>query len=900
MGECVSRRIFSLGLMWMLVMICVSQAVAQEAPAPPAPAMPRLLEKPLLTLLPPDAPLMAGQDTSLRFQVLSVEGLPIEGVLMGATVDKGRILRIQEVKPGLHEAQLQVPPVTSPSLVGLQLRATVGGALVTRTFSLPVGVPMEGRLQLTVSSNTLKLGRTREVPFTIRGTHPDGRAIRLENTTLQASMGRVERLQMLPGGQISGVFVPEDRNIPHVAILAVFAGEGEQQLRAWTVLKMSASPEIPFSTEPGARVWVEIAGTTFGPVVAGRDGEARIPVEIHPGAKNMTVRVVDKAGNSSRSAQSLGIPRIPLSLLHMDRDRFRMDEQKPLNLTLLRVDELGNPVQEFPGQLKDTGGTLGGLVLEAPGVFTTTYLPPSVVGRSEVIWSIPLPEGGEERSSASVEVLEGAARRLEFQVIPERLRTDDPPAEVTLKVFDRLGNPATGVKASVEVPVGTVEAFRRISPGEFLTSFRPPSDLSALQPDSAGRYPVTLRVAVQRLPGEGPATALELENAPAAVLAGGQDVTLKVRARNRWDSPVAGVVVRASVEEGGGKIEARAETDARGTASFRYSPDAQVGPVVVHFWLDAQPQTVKRTQVLQTSRLAEEADRVLEATSVNKADADLTQEVQIELVAGRVRTVEVVAFPNVVYVNSRQASDITIRLKDPSGNLVDDPTLKLFASAGTVSPPRRSKKGTWYEAQYVPPPVVLPDARVRITATNDAGDFVGSTEVALMRADGRVLGTARVGVVSNFGQVLSPYLNFEAMLQLPAISPRVFLGGGIGYYVFDVSTVRIDILPIKVFATYRQSFGQLTPYFGVGPLAGMLVAQREFLGGDGMPTSKRSVSLRPGVGAKLGLEYAIGPGGIGLDLDLLVLNPGSIPALGLDISQNLGGISLGGGYVAHF
>lgn len=911
-----------LSALLLLVLLAVqapygwASAASTTLPSEPA--------RPFIYLLPNAAPLEQGREGSVRLLVATPSGQLASGLLLRTVTDRGRVLAIDENPAGIYTLTLQAPPSATDTVMRVSVQTQREGQPVEQHFELPIRASQEGILKLEPAQTTLKLGKVRDVAVTLSGRHPGGRPIRQEELVLQTNVGRLEQLKTVAPGRFTARYVLEERNIPQTVVMAAFVGEGPQRLAAWASLKLVATPEIPIETEPGARVWIEIDGATFGPALADAAGIARVKVQVAPGARTMNVRVVDRVGNSSRSAQPLGIPRVPLALLQLDRRTYRMDEPEPLGVTLVAVLENGTGHLELPGRFEPGRGQLGGVVALAPGIFFTTFRPASGVGRADLLWRHPLPEGGEEQLSTSVEVLEGAAASIALQVEPGRLRTDDPPAAVNLKVFDRLGNPATGVEARLVVPVGSIEPLRRIGPGEFVSAYRPPQELTGLKPGEDGQVRVPLQVAVIREPGQGPVTRLEVGEAYRLVEARGPDVRLRVRARNRFGAPVRDVAIRAAILEGEGTITERESTDERGVALLRFQPGREPGGTRLELRLEddptvstelillhalkspAEPDTAESAAVEPFAgdgeRHLAELSRSSEGDRRRAPEADLSAETLIELVPGRVKAVEVVAFPNVLYVNSRQPADITVRLRDYSGNLVEDSTLQVTASAGAVSPPRRSTRGSGpvYEAQYIPPPFLLQEPTVRVTASNPERDYFGVTEVALVRADGRFLGSARVGILSNFAGFTAPTLSLQAMSQLPMFQPSLYGGVSLGYYSYAESAARLDLVPLSLFVCYRQRFGQLSPYVSFGPTAGLGLAQREFLGDGAQVEVIRAPFLFPGLSGKLGLELAVGPGGIATELELLLLNGGAVTPVGLEVSGSVGGALWHVGYVTHF
>jgi hypothetical protein len=109
----------------------------------------------------------------------------------------------------------------------------------------------------------------------------------------------------------TGHFAVPDRRAPAWAIVAAEQGDA----RAASVLTLLGAGALPTQTKAGARVTVEIAGRTFGPVTADAHGAAAVPVEVPPDARVARVNAVDQSGFETTREVTLPSADFPLALV---------------------------------------------------------------------------------------------------------------------------------------------------------------------------------------------------------------------------------------------------------------------------------------------------------------------------------------------------------------------------------------------------------------------------------------------------------------------------------------------------------------------------------------------------------------------------------------------------------
>jgi len=879
------------------------------------------LDHPVFVLLPNVPPIKPGFRVTLWFLLVDTDGLPVAtDVAASVKVDQGQIERFEQRRPGLYEVLYSAPREAGPRQAAIEIQAVLDGVPISQTFTVPIQVSGEGSIDLTLRRSHLTLGRDMELPFVIQGVRPDGVPLEAKDLTVRTSVGDVQRLRTVKPGRVEGVFVPTDIKTPLVAILAAFVGEGEEKAMAWRSIRVIATPRIPVATEPGSTAWVEVGRRRFGPVKVGPSGKVWIPIEVPPAISSVVVNARDAAGNTTRYSVNLSIPPFRRALLHLDREEYRVDEARPLGVTLILVQEDGEPASLMEATLSATAGRLGGMVEVAPGTFTTAYFPPAEPGLQEIRARVPLAEGAEQVYTASVEVRVGTPARVELAVNPTNMRADDPPAEVSLKVFDKAGNPATGVIPKAEVDFGTIGRFRAIGPGEYVAAYRPRLNIDAATRDSSGLVHVPIRAWVERVAGDGPAVELSVVPDRMIVDGGGASVTLNVTALDRWGVPVRGIPLTAVVEQGDGRISQPQVTDARGRADFLYHSGVQLGPVIVlvrsdrgdlaarTLLLQAGPGTVDPSFVEWLSSLQRETRTVLSA------------ETTVVVRAGLVKRLQISALPNLVYTGRGQSSQLRIRLEDHLGNTVVDPSIQVKATLGTVSDLKFTSDGI-YTARYTPPEIARAAALDVVHVTNPEGEYSGSTEIQVFRREGRRLGALRLGYVTNLAAIGSPVVDLQGMLRPPRTPPGLYVGVSAAYYTFTAegaTSIRYDIFPIHLFACMRSQTGRYTPYGGVGPIAALALVgapiPTSYLGDSGVPPSEpgddqsitaqwhlvRALGLFPGFGALLGIEVGIGPGGISVESAISWVKGRNILDDVVEGGTNLGGLVIRTGYVAHF
>src|SRR6185369_12945445 len=145
---------------------------------------------------------------------------------------------------------------------------------------------------LSVVGEPIVLGRTQRAMLVLDvgdAEPPDGRPLRLAVNV--GSLGAVERVA--PGRHRIEYTPPATRH-PQVALLGWWRegwGEPPEVLR----LPLLGTTRLPVKAPAGRTVTVEVGDARFGPVQAGRDRTAVVPLVVPPGIDRVTVTIAGGA-----------------------------------------------------------------------------------------------------------------------------------------------------------------------------------------------------------------------------------------------------------------------------------------------------------------------------------------------------------------------------------------------------------------------------------------------------------------------------------------------------------------------------------------------------------------------------------------------------------------------------
>ena len=224
----------------------------------------------------------------------------------------------------------------------------------------------------TASPNALVLGLD-------PGSDLEVRAPGAAQVAITASVGLVSAVESRDG-VFRARYTPPSINAPSVALLlAVVDGTA----LSWLALPLSGSLPLAVEVEPLSKVEVELAGRTFGPVVADGKGSASIPVILPPGVREATLHLTDRLG--SRKDKPLELPPARFSRLRLAARADTATSASPTDVEVFVVLSDGAPDRHAAVSVtSDRGEVLPGKSI-APGVYLVRVLAPPGESQGELV-----------------------------------------------------------------------------------------------------------------------------------------------------------------------------------------------------------------------------------------------------------------------------------------------------------------------------------------------------------------------------------------------------------------------------------------------------------------------------------------------------------------------------------
>ncbi|MES1207226.1 MAG: hypothetical protein ABUS79_14915, partial [Pseudomonadota bacterium] len=351
-----------------------------------------------------------------------------------------------------------------------------------------------------------------------------------------ATVGTLEPMRSRGPAHFLARYVPPPDRAPRFALLAFELSSGARRVHGWTRIALEGSTVFPFRTTGGASVTMRVAGETFGPAVADRQGHVEIPIVVPPGVQKADARAVDRSGESRETLVDLHLPAFQRVVL-LAPDAVEAGSMS--EVVVVGVDERGQPAPPDQLSLVASAGLphpLGGGPGEARFLFEAPIRTdaPTLALAASAAGELP------SRADAVVPLRAASPDRLEVDAGSDRLIVGEPRSvPITIAARDRYGNrtPAGGVVAHVDghpqpveiTPTGAA-VFWLSAPARYQGRDR----VDILVELGAARAWKTIRVT-----GGAPA-ALKIRVAPGRVVADGRRGTeLQVQAIDRNGTPTS-------------------------------------------------------------------------------------------------------------------------------------------------------------------------------------------------------------------------------------------------------------------------------------------------------------------------------------------------------------------------
>ncbi len=329
----------------------------------------------------------------------------------------------------------------------------------------PAGAVAQG-LEISAIPSEVVPGQHRAVTIVVRTGSDTGTD--LQNLRLVCSAGRIASPHQSSPGRWTASFQPPQGNYPRVVLVLASAERGDDRVFGSALIPIRGRTELPIRTDPGARVTVHVGESSYGPVLAGRDGLARVAVEVPVGVEEAIARSVDPIGNQNERVVPLNLPDYERTLI-MAPPRLDAGSSEPI--AVLAVSRSGEILRDV--ELTVTRGGVRALVSTTHHVLFTMESPDDV---GDGFVELRASTTGENGSVVTrrLDVVAGAAADILIRsnrealipgsdqratvraVVTDRLGNARPSDEVELWIDDRplevTRDPEGGVRAVIEAP----------------------------------------------------------------------------------------------------------------------------------------------------------------------------------------------------------------------------------------------------------------------------------------------------------------------------------------------------------------------------------------------------------------------------------------------------------------
>ncbi len=253
-----------------------------------------------------------------------------------------------------------------------------------------------------------------------------------------------------PPGHFIARYLPPAERYPQVALLVVELASGARRMHVVARIGLEGSTVVPFHTSPGASVTMRVAGRSFGPAVADRQGRVEIPIQVPPGIRAGVARAVDHNGAARET--EVDLQPAPFARV-MVLAPATLDVGSFSEIVLLGVEPDGTPANPTRLTLGASAGLLHPLGPGPLGEARFLFEAPRRLGSGAV--ALTAMAGGTplSRADTAVALRVGAPAQLAISPSTHRLVVGSgETARVAISAHDTFGNPtsATGVEIAVD------------------------------------------------------------------------------------------------------------------------------------------------------------------------------------------------------------------------------------------------------------------------------------------------------------------------------------------------------------------------------------------------------------------------------------------------------------------
>jgi hypothetical protein len=562
----------------ILVVAALPVAAWAQEPAAPAPTGPALVLSsmgPIFQIVPTLPVEGAAAPSELYLLALQPDGTPMTGLKLKSPKTAGMEKRWLEVGEGIYRMPFAPPEVLSPSLLTVSAKGrSPDGVPLAATASVKL-VPARPAFGAEITPKELILGKDTGTQVAVGGIA----ATELRSAVNAGSLS-------VTGGTDSAVtlsFEPPKLNYPHTAIVTL---SDASSLARYThdVLRLDGAVDFPVKGEPQSSVLLDVAGRTFGPVVIGAEGKARVPIIVPPGV-NRATQITTVNGAETREELDLRIPETRRLQLVALPAHLPAEGSVPLRVVV--VQPTGGPDEAATVTFNVSKGEVGPVSHLGQGVYEAQWTPAASGGSvhgsprdatvTVTLGAVSLgPAGtdaGAQTETTTVSLVSGGPGLVSLSASVPQIDAASNPFDVTATVKTLSGSPYTGAQLEV-VPAGALLSGEVTDLGDGTYRF-------TIDPLDIGD--VSLKVTARGRQGsQNPVSQLRLTPEALRVANDGQStLPVHIGVVDAFGLPLAAVPLVVEAVGDGQLSATQLVSDAHGVATTTYTAGTSPGVVAL-------------------------------------------------------------------------------------------------------------------------------------------------------------------------------------------------------------------------------------------------------------------------------------------------------------------------------
>lgn len=494
----------------------------------------------------------------LHVLALSPDGSPMLNLKPKITANVGVVGAWSELGAGLYSVAYTPSAVDTATPLVLKLRGKNDAkAAVEVDGAFTLQAPTANSIQLSANPERLVLGQDLEGTISFQLI---GGTAKADDLVVSASSGEIQNLTDMGGGKFTARYITPKVNYPHLALVAVADRRDPARTAGVLVIPLNGKTDYPVKAQPNASVLLRIGGREFGPVQAGADGRASVPVVVPPGVQVATLVSVSNGTNNEETID-LRVPETKrLRLMPLPKG---LPSDATSAVAVRAVVRLPDGAPDVAAKLTftTTAGTFGPTRHEGNGIYAADYTPPVAKGIDKAKFTVTMVGSATQVDEGEIALVPARPSKISLSAEPTTLAAETTSFKLFVKV---LGPDGKGLPQR-ELAFVTAGAKLKAAPSD-LNNGDYRADFAT---EGSGAVDI---LATLQTPATGAPLAKILVWPIKAKLTndGVAATTVTVVTVDAFGHPVPNVAVTLE-KDGDGALAAQVTTDANGVAQVVYT-----------------------------------------------------------------------------------------------------------------------------------------------------------------------------------------------------------------------------------------------------------------------------------------------------------------------------------------